>query len=363
MLKPIATSVPNINNIDINNKYEQIKMEFDKAVKGITGMNPLTNPVKNFVGLDTDTKMDNSEELLSLDLDVKEDNKPVEQKNIEFNEKMLEDVIKDALNYSLINETVSNVNNNNQLLNLDLNQNTTNIDASLLNSMTSLTSTSIATPIITTATTTLDSTNLIAPLDNSFIKDPLETVASTYNLNNPSLTSQTSKLDNIDEKKENIEKPELGTKRKLNEIEEDLTKLTKSNSENQEISMDEVFDSEQFSSEDDPSLSEANQPPLQKKKKMMRWEKASFSPFQHNRRDRMSKLKNAVRSLSTGSINTTLLAADPTTQNQFSIDTKSSIKNSIMETSSPTSMEGFSNDYLNDINSMNGMNMNNRQNK
>jgi len=137
-------------------------------------------------------------------------------------------------------------------------------------------------------------------------------------------------------------KMEIGMKRKLNESEgEEKTKLSKSTSENQEISMDEVFDSEQFSSEDDPALSsEVNPPPVQKKKKMMRWEKASFSPFHHNRRDRMSKLKNAVRSLSTGSINTTLLAADPTTQNEFSDDNKSSIKNPLMDSSS-SSMNGF----------------------
>eukprot|EP00833_Pecoramyces_ruminatium_P000308 jgi/Orpsp1_1/1174340/evm.model.c7180000049740.1 len=97
---------------------------------------------------------------------------------------------------------------------------------------------------------------------------------------------------------------------------------------------------------------------------MMRWEKASFSPFQQNKRNRMSKLKHAVRSLSTDSINTTLLAADPTIQNQFPIDTKSPIKNNMMETTSPTNMEGFANDYLNlnDLNSMNEMNMNHRHN-
>ena len=407
VLKPIIAPISNMNNINIGDKYEQIKMELDKPVtninpltkielekavastnpltkmelekaitsinpltkmeldKAVASINPLTNSIKDFVGLDVDTKMDNSEELLSLDLDVKEDKKVDESKNIDFNNKLLEDAIKNALNNSILNETIPsvNVNDNSQLLNLDLDQTSTSIDANFL---AALTSTAIATPIITTATTTLDPSNLMTTINNEIPKSTLESLATSFNLNDPSLkldTLQIPKLDNINENKKENENIELGTKRKLNEI-EGVNKLTRSYSENQEVSMDEVFDSEQFSSEDDPSLSEANQPPIQKKKKMMRWEKASFSPFQHSRRDRMSKLKNAVRSLSTGSINTTLLAADPTTQNQFSIDTKSPINNP-METTSPTSMEGFTNDYLNlnDINSMNGMNMNNKQNK
>ncbi|ORX53347.1 hypothetical protein BCR36DRAFT_284830, partial [Piromyces finnis] len=362
--KPIITPIPKIDNININTNYEQIKIELDKAVKGFTSINPLTNPVKDFVGLDIDTKME-SDDLLSLDLDVKEDKKTVKPKNIDINDKMLKDAIENALNGSLINEAIQNVNDNNQLLNLNLDlQSTSSIDTNLLSSMTALSS-SVVTPIITTAATTFDSSNLIIPIENSLDRNQLESLATSFNLQDPSLNLNTSQLPKIGVDIEKETELEIGTKRKLKEIEDDKPNLVRSYSENQEVLMDEVFNSEQFSSEEDLSLSETNQPPMQKKKKMMRWEKASFSPFQQNRRNRMSKLKNVVRSLSTDSINTTLLAADPATQNHFSIDTKSAIKNSVMETTSPTSMEGFTNEYLNlnDINSMNGMNMNNRQNK
>jgi len=341
------------NQINVNNNLIGSKLNQN-----------LVDSVKDYTGVEINSEIENNRELLSLDFDINETEGKTEIKNnIEVSDKMLEDAIGNALSNSLISDDHSTDVNDDQLLNLDLVPNVLN------NNTSSISSTPITTPFITT--NKLNASSLVSSID-PLSKIPLETtLETTFNSENTAFSVndiQISKLKSEDKKEkekvnkneEGDKKLEIGVKRKLNELEEDKAKLTRTNSENQEISMDEVFDSKQFSSEEDFSLKSTemseNDFPSPKKKKMMRWEKASFSPFQHNRRNRISKLKNAVRSMSTGSINTTLLAADPTIQNQFSLDTKSSIKSN--------NMEGFTNDYLNlnELNSMNGMNMNHRHN-
>ncbi|KAG4103892.1 hypothetical protein H8356DRAFT_1328145 [Neocallimastix lanati (nom. inval.)] len=361
IMKPSADILDQISglanlkmNQNFNTNFNQVNLELDNSTKKINDINPLIDTSKNITDLGINLNINNSENLLNLDLDFKESKKKPETEKSAINNKILESTIKDALSFSLINEDyiTSNVNKD-QSLNL------------------AFSSKSVSEP------TNLDKVSLISST-TSLTESPLEVLPLTFNLQNASLSLNDIKISKLEtDDKTNMdtkgkdEKIEIGSKRKLNDIkiEKGKEKLTQTHSGNQEISIDEVFDSEQFSSEEDNSLKSTeitkSDFPSPKKKRMMRWEKASFSPFHHNRRDRISRLKNAVRSMSTGSINTTLLAADPTIHNQFSLDTKSPInKTNVMEITSPTNIEDFNNDYLNlnEFNSINEMNINHKHN-